>query len=175
MKRKYLSRFDWKRILKRKDKKLYVKDEDFTGNIHFLKMLKVSDSLKSNKFKKVETVVDNNYTWMLFLPDNEFHVIIGQIDDKENLIQVYIDIIDDSGVENGEIYYDDIYLDVILNHDKKILLDDIDELEDALREDYITVQQYERAYKNSSRILKSVKANPDKWFNLVKKYYEIMK
>ncbi len=175
MTRKYLSRPDWKRIAKREDRKMYISEADFTGNIHFLKMLEVSNTLLNTKFEIPELIVNDNYSWILFMPDNEFYVIIGQFDNNDNLIQIYVDIINDSGLENDELYYDDIYIDVILHYDKKVLIDDEDELKEALKENIITNEQYQSAYKTAITIYEDMKSDPDKWMNLVNKYHAIMK
>lgn len=172
MKRKFLAKLDWQRIINREDKEIYINNDDFSGNIHLIKMIKVVDKLVSNKFGIEEVIIDNNYTWISFLPDNMPYVITGLFNNNSKIVQIYVDIIETVGLENGKIYYDDIYIDVIMNNKKDVMLDDVDELEEAYDRGIITKIQFDKAYENAINMFQELKCNPDKWINLIEKYYK---
>ena len=82
------------------------------------------------------------------------------------IIQWYIDITYENGVECGEPYMVDLFLDIVVLPTGEIIEKDHDELEEALRQNWITQSQYELAYKTFHNVLKQIQEGTFKYFDL---------
>ena len=69
----------------------------------------------------------------------------------------YIDMIDDQGVdEDGVPFFIDCYLDLIVYTDGDVVVDDRDELDEALQAKEITREQYDRALQTADNLTKGL-------------------
>lgn len=65
---------------------------------------------------------------------------------KEEVVVWYIDMIAEQGIDaDGIPYFYDLYLDLVIYPDGTVLVDDRDELEEALKEGDISEKQYRLA------------------------------
>lgn len=75
------------------------------------------------------------------------------MNEKDEILLWYIDMIAGQGVDSDQIpYFDDCYLDLVVYPDGEIVEDDRDELENALQQKDITSQQYELALQTSEKL-----------------------
>ncbi len=75
------------------------------------------------------------------------------MNENDTILLWYIDMIAKQGIGlDGIPYFDDLYLDLVVYPDGTIIEDDMDELEEALRENVINLQQYELAIETSNRL-----------------------
>ena len=121
--------------------------------------------------EKRVTIVDKDYTILEYSPIDEKYNVRIFIDDKERILKYYFDIIYDMKFENGEIYYNDLYLDVIYetvasnNCCNYIFLLDEKELIDALNDKKITKEQFEQSYNTAYMIMDELRNETNKFVN----------
>ena len=108
------------------------------------------------------------------MPDNSNYVVTGIYDDKCNIVEWYIDIVKDISEENGRIYFDDLYLDIILIHNREIDIADEDELEKAFKENDITKEDYNLVLKTKKEILSNLVQKYDELKAFTDKYLQIL-
>lgn len=66
--------------------------------------------------------------------------------EKNEIVQWNIDITTHNGVEDGVPYMEDLFLDLIVLPSGEIIKKDLDEIEEALNEGWITNDQYNLAF-----------------------------
>ena len=142
LKRKYGDRADWKRVEKRKYAQAYHNTKEFNGFITLLNTIKVTEPLITQYEDKEICIVDNGYMWLQQFPFEKNHSVTTMFDADGNLVQWYIDICLENGVENGVPWVDDLYLDVVVLPSGEIIQLDEDELEDALKTGIISKSLY---------------------------------
>ncbi len=74
-------------------------------------------------------VCDKGIKWISILPKDKYYCITAMLDQKEEIIAWYIDMIAGQGVDDGIPYFYDLYLDLVVYPDGTIIIDDMDELE----------------------------------------------
>ena len=118
-----------------------VKDESLNS---YITLKEVNDLTKPHKIPvngRWITKLDKNYTILEYTPLDKLYNVRVHINDKEQILEYYFDIIlqnEIRKIEGKDIpFYNDLYLDVIYYQkvatqtDNFILLDDRDELKDA--------------------------------------------
>lgn len=174
LKRRYLHRKDWKRILKRDYKEMEIENKDFNGYIALLTLIEVADPLLT-KYLDTEVCIANNlYSWLQQLPLNENFAITTMFDDKGEIIQWYIDITYQNGVEDGLPFMDDLYLDIIVLPTGEIIEKDKDELLEALKNHEITQQQFDFAYQIFNQVLNHIQTDSFNYFSLSKLHRNLL-
>ena len=168
MKRRYLHRKDWKRILKRDYKEMKIEDEDFNGYIALLNLIEVSEPLLTKYLDMEICIVNNHYSWLQQLPLDENFAITTMFDDKGEIIQWYIDITYQNGVEDRLPFMVDLYLDIIVLPTGEIIEKDQDELLEALQNHEITQQQFDFAYNIFNQVLNQIQNDTFFYFFLSK-------
>jgi predicted RNA-binding protein associated with RNAse of E/G family len=159
MKRKYANRPDWKRIIEREYKQLYVEDDDFTGYISLLVLNKVKEPLFVNVPGKEDfCVADHNYKWLQYSSTRKNHSMTAMFNDKGEVIQWYFDIARKASLSSEGIpYFDDLFLDVVVLPNMEYFLLDEDELQEALEHQVIQVDEYNLAKREAEKIMESIK------------------
>lgn len=72
--------------------------------------------------------------------------------------------------EYGTPYYDDLYLDIAISPDFKIVILDEDELREALELKEITKSDYDMAHYTCNKIIKEIITNKDFLISFFDKY-----
>jgi len=97
---------------------------------------------------------DVGYSWVQFLPDNENWALCAMYDNHGNIIEWYFDITRKNAVdEEGSPYCDDLYLDLVVMPDGRILIFDEDELQDAYESDMITADEFHMAHRVKDELI----------------------
>ena len=153
MKRKRLSHDSWKCIL---SKELHIKKvntEIFKGHIAIMEVNNITCT-QTWRFRGEDIVVcDKGMKWLSIMPQDDFYCITAMLDEKDEVILWYIDMIAAQGVDtDGVPYFDDLYLDLVIYADGTVVVDDRDELEDALASGDITQEQFELALRTCERL-----------------------
>lgn len=175
MKRSRLSYDEWKCITKKVLSGRQAHTDFFTGYIGLMDIQEVSEAQTWKFHDEVFVVCDEGMKWLSILPQDNFYCITAMMN-KENEIQVwYIDMIAGQGVgADGIPYFDDLYLDLVVYPDGEIMVDDMDELEEALRQSDITQAQFDLAVTTADNLKNGLL----KEVNLLKEYtmkcYEII-
>lgn len=160
MKKCRLSYDEWKCILAKKQKIEFVNSEMINGYVSLLTINDVSTP-QIWKFNGQDTVVcQKGYEWITILPSNEYYCIMSMLNDEKEILLWYIDMIYDQGVDkDGMPYFEDLYLDLVVYPNGEIIVDDMDELEDAWNKGNITEEQFELAIKTCENLKDGLLSN----------------
>ena len=143
-------------IIKKEEKIDYFKDDNFSGDVYLINYIKV----KQKRYVGNDLCIcDNNYKWLIFYNYNKRICLTTIYDNNNNIVEWYFDIARKIGKENGIPYEDDMYLDVVLNPNGKVILLDEDEFEDAYDRNEFTKQEYDDAYKVTDDLMKKLQNN----------------
>ena len=152
MKRKRLSD-TWDCILAKEMQIKEVHTEFFDGYTVFLDMKEVTGPQYWQLRVQDIMVCDTGMKWLSMLPKDDFYCITAMMDQQDNMVLWYIDMIDDHGVDaEGVPWFDDLYLDLVVYADGTIVIDDRDELEDALTSGDVSKEQYMQALETCERL-----------------------
>ena len=172
--KRFLHRNDWTRIIQRDYSVAHIHGTDFNGFIALIKMNEVKAPLIVEYFNKKLCIVDHHYCWLQQLPLNENFAITSMFDENGEIVQWYIDITYENGVENGEPYMMDLFLDIVVLPTGEIIEKDKDELEEALQNNWITQSQYELAYQTFHRVLKQIQDGTFTYIDLSFKHLKLL-
>lgn len=176
MKKSRLSYDEWKCIISKDIFGKKVNSELLNGYIGLIEIKEVSEA-QVWKFNDEDIVVcDKGRKWLSILPQDDWYCITAMMDKKENILLWYIDMIAKQGIDaDGVPYFDDLYLDLVVYPDGTIVVDDMDELEDALSSKDITPEQYNLAIEISNRLQQGMLSNISSFIEYTKKCYNIVK
>lgn len=148
-------------------------DDEFKGNIALLKINKTHKKWCVDEEERC--ILDDNFRWLEIYPDNKNYCITAMYNEKREIIEWYIDIARETGVENGIPYEDDLYLDVVILPDGRVNLLDEDELEEAYNRYEVSKEDYDMAYEKANRLIKAAtKENIIKLKEFTDKYLNIL-
>lgn len=153
MKRKRLDRDIWTSITSKRYIQRQVKNNDFEGLLSVLYIDDVSNASRWEYPDKVIPVCDKGMKWLQILPSNENYLITAIIDGENNINIWYIDMIAGQGLADDNVaFFDDLYLDLIVRPNGDIKIDDMDELEEALKQKDITEELFDLALKTKEKL-----------------------
>lgn len=108
-------------------------------------------------------LADKGYIWIQVFNREKNHCITTMFDEEGNIVEWYIDIVKNIGIDSEGIpYYDDLYLDVVVVPNGEIFLLDLDELEEAYRKKQVDKEDYILAKEEVELILDTVVDNMDR-------------
>ncbi len=135
-----------------------VSTESFKGTISYLKVEKAKEKfIVKRKDGKTECICDSGYSYISIYEYNKNYAITAMYDKKQQLIQLYFDIIKETGIQHDVPYIDDLYLDIVLTRDNYIEVLDEEELKEALLNNVISDEDYILAQKCKEYILIQLK------------------
>ena len=103
----------------------------------------------------------DGYKWLMYMPMDEYWCITAFYSPEGELLEWYFDITKGSFIdESGMPCFDDLFLDLVIMPDGRMITVDADELQQALDKGEITVDDYNHAYKVYNAILASAWKNP---------------
>ncbi len=123
----------------------------------------IKDIIHTKKPFSISTglcLVNNGYHIVEILPMNEKFCVRTFLNEKNEILQKYIDISLENGIdeETNIPYYDDIFLDIIITGDE-VYVDDKDELEKSYKNKEITEETYNEANAICNKLLSELKTN----------------
>lgn len=164
IKKRYADRRDWGRITQRHYVHEQVENEVFKGHVTLLQLMEVASSLDVCYDDETIRIADAGYVWVQQFPSGAQHAVTSMFDATGQLVQTYIDICLRTGVEDGRVYWEDLFLDLIALPSGEVLLIDTDELEAARDQGEITQAEYTLAWAEAKRLQKQLQ---DGSFHLV--------
>ncbi|WP_240697225.1 DUF402 domain-containing protein [Sporolactobacillus sp. THM19-2] len=170
MKRKYADRRGWRRIIKSRIYRKIFMWPDFHGEAVLIQFDAVKAPL-SVLYEGVRTkTVDRGYSWLQLFPDETSDFVLTvMFNHHHQLVQCYFDVINRRGRGmDGILWFDDLYLDLILFPDHKCYLVDENELNEALESGIITPSMYNRAWHTARQLETFVKRDPDYYLELAR-------
>jgi len=153
-----------------------ISSDFFNGYIGIIAIEEVSEK-QIWKFNGEDiTVCDNGIKWLSILPQNDFYCITAMMNEDNEILLWYIDMIAAQGIDTDGIpYFDDLYLDLVVYPDGTIIVDDMDELEDALTIHDITQEQFNLAISTSDKLKAELLSNIDTFIEYTLRCKEIVK
>lgn len=146
MKKSKLSYDEWKCILSKKQIIKLVNNNIFSGYISLIDIKEVLTPQIWNFNGQDIVVCQNDYQWLSLLPCNEHYCITAMMNKESEILLWYIDMIYRQGMDaDGIPYFDDLYLDLVVYPNGEVVEDDMDELEAALKNEDITMEQFQLA------------------------------
>ena len=152
-----------------------IKDEDLNAYITLKEINAVSEPHIIPVNGNWITKLDKNYTILEYTPLDKLYNVRVHINDKLEILEYYFDIILENKIENIDgqdvPFYNDLYLDVVYYQEaatkssKFILLDDRDELKEALRNGIIDEEEYNLAYSEANKLMEELKQGKNIFVN----------
>lgn len=175
MKRSRLSYDEWKCIISKNLQGERVITPFFEGYIGLIDIKEVSE-LQIWKFNGENiTVCDKGLKWLSILPQNDWYCITAMMDGNNNILLWYIDMIAAQGTDADDVpYFYDLYLDLVVYPDGTIIVDDQDELEEALTSGDITQAQFDLAIETSDRLKNGLLSNVNEFIKYTNKCLKLI-
>ena len=153
MKRCRLSYDEWKCIISKDIKGKRIHTDFFEGYLGLIEIKEV-DKVQIWHFNGEDIVVcDKGLKWLSILPQDSFYCITAMMDAQNNILLWYIDMIAEQGTDpDGIPYFMDLYLDLVVYPDGTIIVDDMDELKDALSQKDIAQEQFDLAISTCNEL-----------------------
>ncbi|MFC0188658.1 DUF402 domain-containing protein [Fictibacillus aquaticus] len=156
MERKYGTHSELKNVKKKKYAQTFLESDDFNGYVTLVKIDQVTEPLFKQCGKEEICVIDEGYMVLQHFPLKKNHSVTTMFNSKGEIVQWYIDIVRENGIENDIPWMDDLYLDIVALPSGEVIRLDADELEEAYRTEKITKQQYDLAWEESDNVYKMV-------------------
>ncbi|MBH0155431.1 DUF402 domain-containing protein [Fictibacillus sp. 5RED26] len=154
MEHKTADRPNWKRVTDKHFEVTHKESSCFKGKVTAIHLKQVSEPLVVNYKENKICIADSGYTWMQHFPEGENYTITTVLDDNGEVVQFYIDMCGDHGVDDRGIpWFDDLYLDIVILPDKELFLLDDDELMKAFQKGDINEEQMKLAHKTAQKII----------------------
>lgn len=151
---------DWQRISARRFAVKRIDTPEYHGYATLLHIDDVTEPLYATFEGQQVCILDRGFDWLRHFPDGAHYVLLAAFDERGELVQWYIDIIGQMGVdERGVPWYEDLYLDIVISPEGETLLLDVDELDEALRLGEVTQSQYDFAWREASTLLDALEAD----------------
>lgn len=148
---------DYKKFYENK----YVDNVDFKGNISALTAIKYEDDKKTDFLRWIQFYNDDNKNIAMTVGLNE----------ENKILYWYFDIAKNTlFTDKGVPYIEDLYLDVIIDPNGKMVLVDEDELKDALDSNDINKEEFDFAYRVANDLISKVKGKEKELNEFTKKY-----
>lgn len=153
MKISRLSYDEWKCIISKELSGTFINTDFFIGYLGLLNIKAVSEAQIWNYNGQKLTVCDKGINWLSILPQNDHYCITAMMNEKNELLLWYIDMIMGQGIDiDGIPYFEDLYLDLIVYPDGTIVTDDMDELEKAWAKNDISLEQFNLAIDTCNKL-----------------------
>ncbi|MBS8263630.1 DUF402 domain-containing protein [Mesobacillus boroniphilus] len=172
LKRKYGDRADWLRVVQREFIQDFFDEEGFKGYVTLLMVIKITEPLYVLYRDKRVCIVDEGYTWLQHFPEGARHSVTTMFNSKGEVVQWYIDICLQNGIDNGRPWMDDLFLDIIILPTGEVFNKDTEELELALSSGIIAEEQFNIAISEADTIKKQIEANEFDLLHLTKIHKE---
>ena len=125
--------------------------DDIKGKISLLKITKINKPY-TIPFNGKEVILANvGYYWLQLAYENDYKWYTVMFDDKDNLLQIYIDITGGNETNKDNPTFKDMYLDYVVAEDGIYELDR-DEIDKAFQNRIITKEEYERSLDEGQKL-----------------------
>ncbi|MCG3087494.1 DUF402 domain-containing protein [Sporosarcina cyprini] len=172
LKRKFGSRYDWQRILRRDYMERYFETSEFKGYVTLFHMHEVAAPLVKQYGDTPVCIADKGYSWMQHFPEGQQYSVTTVFDASNQVVQWYIDICTRNGYcEKNGPWMDDLFLDLIYLPNGRLIEKDADELEAALSEGIITSEEYSQSWNEFNALKQAILENQFQLLELTKLHF----
>lgn len=152
----------WRQFKKQRYQQYQCHTPFFKGRLGMLHFIKVGAFTPWRVEDRTIQVIGPGYKWFQILPDQENYCIKMVLDENGRIVLWYIDITAGSGTDpDGVAYFDDLYLDIIVFNDGHIVIDDMDELQEAYDQQLITQEDYLGALATQQKLQSGLLSDMD--------------
>lgn len=145
MKRKRLDRDIWTDILEKTYRQQPVCAGGLDGIVSLLTLDRVDRPSLWDTPCGETAVCEAGMLWVQYLPSQGDCLITAMLNPARDTVLYYIDIIAGHGfAEDGVVFYDDLYLDIVIHQDGSLKVDDEAEFEEAFAAGDIDEALYRR-------------------------------
>lgn len=173
VKRKPISRSDWKRVLKKKI--AYCETKEKPGMACLIQAKEITAPLIKSCFGRELMLLDVDYYWLQLAFKDEKCWLTVMFDEKGNFVQYYVDVTRKNVIDGENSYFEDVFLDVIIGNNDEVEILDAEELKMALDEKVISQDEYDFANKKVEQIIDYILNNRDRCDTIAFYYFDILK
>ncbi|HBY21694.1 MAG: hypothetical protein A2Y24_04125 [Clostridiales bacterium GWE2_32_10] len=142
-----------------------IRDYELDCYISFKRINKIDESYFIERDGVDICLLADGYYIIEYIPIGENYTVRTFLDKDEEVIEWYIDITGENGInQDGIPYYDDLYLDIIIFKGKVELLDE-EELKEAFDEGKITEDSFNLAYKVANELKRQIEVKENTFVN----------
>jgi len=142
-----------------------IRDEELDCYISFKKIKKIDEPYFTEHDGVDVCLLADGYYIIEYIPIGENYTVRTFLDRDEEVIEWYIDVTRENGInQDGIPYYDDLYLDIIIFKENVELLDE-DELKEAFDKGEITEDSFNLAYKVANELKRQIGVKENKFVN----------
>ncbi len=146
IKKKLISRSGWLRILERRFALSEFEYPDLSGVAALMELSKVREPLIAEFRGETLKIVDDGYFWLQIAPRGENFWITVMFDEKGKCLQYYFDITKENVIDGEKSHFYDMFLDLVVMPDGRLITLDEDELKEALSDGVITENEFALAW-----------------------------
>ena len=167
-----INRNNWAGVLRHTDVRMLQDGPDFRGLAALMHMLEVEKPLIFDYDGQKVRAVDSGFYWLQMIPERENWWLTVMFDTERRPVQAYFDITGENHIlPDGQAWFTDLFLDVVVMPDGRLKLLDADELEQALQTGVITLRQYEDASRQAQILLERLAGRTDAFFSWAAGYF----
>ncbi len=173
---KNIYRSGWPRVTKREYTWEYVRDNLLDGIISLLHIQNVKQKNVKTMIGRDFIITDKDYYWFQYAPSKEHFWLTAMFDPDLNIVQYYFDISYLNEVFwDGNAYFFDLYLDIVLIPGGTQILLDEDELDEAFSSGKITKEMYDLAWEECHKLQARLEGREEELRELVLKLTKHLK
>jgi predicted RNA-binding protein associated with RNAse of E/G family len=152
--RKYVGKPHPKFIKNSKSKIIRIDDVEWNGYVSLIEIIEINEPLLIKLTEKEFYLYGKGYCELNFLPDNKNWQMYAIYDNNSNIIEWYFDITKLNSVDEcGNPYCEDLYLDIVLMADGKVIILDEDELQESYNNGIISKNELDLAYNTKNQLI----------------------
>ena len=170
---KHIDKRNWVRVLKKECAWMNVKERE--GVAYLIKINEVTEPLNVPCFGQNVVLADVGYYWLQIGLKDENFWLTAMYDTKGEFLQYYFDVTRKNFIDGGNSYFEDLFLDVVVQGEDNIELMDLDELNQALLEQNISQEEYDFSRLTAEKIMKNVLKNRDEYDKICLQYFNILR
>ena len=168
-----MRRSDWHRILERRYTAQPCCFQNMEGVISLIEIKKVESPLVVPYESRNVVIADTGYTWVQLALKEQFFWATAMFDNNGVFKEIYFDITAGNTFEDMENpKFQDMYLDIVLFCDGRIITLDRDELDEAWRNREITDEQYRHAIEEGEKLYEFLTKNKEEFVRFVTEWRE---
>lgn len=146
MLKKDMRRSDWHRILRREYVSRDMQMHGRRGKESLLLIREVTEPLIVHDAGEDALIVEKDYAWVQIALEGQPFWLTAMFDGHGQLLQIYFDITAGNRFDDPENpWFEDMYLDIVINSRGEMYILDQDELDAALADGTIVKEEYDRA------------------------------
>ena len=150
----------WNRARTARFAALRLEEERFNGSVCLFYIDEAADPLSVQYNGHQVCILDDGCSWLRHFPAAQQHVVTTMFDPDGQILQWIIDICLLHGTDSdGNLWWDDLYLDIVILPSGEVFVLDIDELDEAFVSGVISQQYHAGAWQEAQRLLDLIRAD----------------